>query len=417
MPHMHQPSNRGGPFFWLTRTFESLRIRNYRLLWLGSITEHGGEWMERIGIGWLIYEITGSAVMVGLVEFIRYIPFFILPLVGGVVADRVDRKKLLGATFIAFMVNAAWLVLLVRTGQLQAWHILVYSFLAGSIVSFNHPARNSLLPNVVPKESLLNAISLDSASVAGVRVITAPLAGMLIAKIGVASVLGLRGLGCAAALFWLWHMVTPATPTKARTESFWHNMKEGFRYTYEAKPIFQLTILSLVPLFLIQPYLAMLPIFTKDILGSGPEMLGYLNGASGAGSLASLFFLASLGDYKGKGKLFFAAFGSGGIGLTAFALLAWAPASLFFVGTLGFSSSVFTALRTALLQGNLPDAVRGRVMSLREIALGFQPLGNLMGGAIADSWNATLALTSMGIAGIVAALTSFGLLPAVRKME
>ncbi|MBI4287201.1 MAG: MFS transporter [Chloroflexi bacterium] len=414
---MHQPSNRGGPFFWLTRTFDSVRLRNYRLLWLGSLTEHGGEWMERIGIGWLVYELTGKAVMVGIVEFVRYIPFFILPVVGGVIADRADRKKLLAATFIAFIANATWLVMLVRTGRLEAWHIIVYSFLAGSIVSFNHPARNTLLPNLVPKEKLLNAISLDSASVAGVRVITAPLAGWLIAHVGVAWVLGLRGAGCVIALFWLWQLVAPATPGKARTESFWRNTMEGFRYTYESKPIFQLTILSLVPMMLIQPYLAMLPVFTKDILKGGPEMLGYLNGASGAGSLVALFFLASLGDYKHKGKLFFASFGVGGIALTALALLPWAPLSLFLVGVLGLGSSVFTALRTALLQGNVPDAVRGRVLSLREINQGFQPLGNLMGGAIADSWNAMLALAAMGIAGLVSAGATFARLPAVRRME
>jgi len=402
---------------WLAGTFDSIRIRNYRLLWMGSLTEHGGEWMERIGIGWLVYELTGKAVMVGLVEFLRYLPFFVFPLVGGVIADRVDRKKLLGATFVAFILNASWLVWLVRTQQLQTWHIMVYAVLAGTIVSFNHPARNTLLPNLVPKEKLLNAISLDSATVAGVRVIVAPLAGMLIAKVGVDSVLGLRGVGCAVALFWLWQLNAPATPVKARGESFWKNMKEGFRYTYETKPIFQLTLLSLVPLFLIQPYLAMLPVFTKDVLKGGPEILGYLNGASGAGSLLSLLLLASLGDYKGKGKLFFAAFGSGGIGLAALALFPWVPASIFLVGCLGFSSNVFTALRTTLLQGNVPDAVRGRVLSLREIVMGFQPMGNLMGGAIADASTTSLALAIMGIAGIAASVASFLGLPAVRKME
>ncbi|MBF8265186.1 MAG: major facilitator superfamily MFS 1, partial [Dehalococcoidia bacterium] len=135
------------------------------------------------------------------------------------------------------------------------------------------------------------------------------------------------------------------------------------------------------------------------------------------GSLLSLLLLASLGDYKGKGKLFFAAFGSGGIGLAALALFPWVPASIFLVGCLGFSSNVFTALRTTLLQGNVPDAVRGRVLSLREIVMGFQPMGNLMGGAIADASTTSLALAIMGIAGIAASVASFLGLPAVRKME
>ena len=184
------------------RAFTSIvHYRDYRLLWMGSWTEHLGEWMETTALLWLLNQMTNSPFMGSLLVTLRFLPLLIFAFVGGIVADRVNRRLLLIYALLASALLSAAMAALVHFGLARPWHLLVYSALSGLIMGFNHPARNTLLPNLVKKEHYLNAITLDNASVTASRIIGGPLAGFIIAFVGTTPVLGLRGVGALLVIF------------------------------------------------------------------------------------------------------------------------------------------------------------------------------------------------------------------------
>ncbi|MDZ4247389.1 MAG: MFS transporter, partial [Dehalococcoidia bacterium] len=194
------------------RTFSSVRYKDFRWVWLGSCTEHIGEFMEIAALLWLVKQISGSPFILTLVVALRFIPMVIFSAIGGVVTDRMNRRNLLVITLVAFGLQSSILGILVFTGAVVLWHIILMAILTGVITSFNHPARASMIPNLVKGEHLLNAISLDSASVMAARVIGMPIAGVVIAVAGVAPVFFIRTFGALLAIVWLLQVNMPATP-------------------------------------------------------------------------------------------------------------------------------------------------------------------------------------------------------------
>jgi len=418
MAQKESPPSMAGtlPSLW-QRTFASVRYKNYRLVWLGSCTEHIGEFMELAALLWLVNEISGSPFILTLVGASRFMPMVIFSPIGGVVSDRINRRNLLTATLLATTVLSILLGILVFTELITIRYIIVIALLCGVTTSFNHPARAAMVPNLVEKKHLLNAVSLDTASVMAARVIAMPIAGMLIAVTGVVPIFFMRAIGAVIAIFWLSRVKVPPTPTEARKGNPWKNLVEGLRYVTGYGVVLTLVVLYLLPQFASQTYTSLLPIFAVDIFKVGASGYGYLQAAPGLGSVASLVFLASLGVGKNKGWLLFSAGMVLGLALIAFGMTAWFLFSLFLLIIIGGMSTAFMALSTTLIQALIPDQVRGRVMSLREISFGLGPAFSLIFGGIAERTGAPLATAYLGMVCFFIPFALMLALPNVRRLE
>ncbi|MBI2917019.1 MAG: MFS transporter [Chloroflexi bacterium] len=407
---------------WLNRTFSSLKLRNYRLLWLGSASEHTGEWMERTAIGWTVLQLTDSPFMLGLNEALRFIALIVFPFVGGAVADRWNRKKLLIATLIgmallsAIIVALMWSGVLVKANPIAVYYILMYSLLSGVMTAFNHPARGTLLASIVDKSSYANAVSLDSISVMASRLVGMPLAvgWTLIANNDVSGIIGMRFVGCMLAVMWLLWLRAPSTPPQARRESMTANVKEGLRYVAKDEAVLGVTLLAFIPSFFVTGYVSQLPVFAESVLDIGPAGLYLMNFTAGLGSLIGLLGLASLGDYKHKGVHLFVSIIGSGVSLALFAVSAWVPLSFAMLFVSGATISMFTALRSTVVLLIVPDHLRGRVIALRELATGTQPVGSLLLGSMSEAWGAPMGL---GIMSGLCAVTSAGAMVRLKRVR
>ncbi len=373
--------------------------------------------MELAALLWLVNDLTHSPLMLTVVGSCRFIPMIFFPVLGGMVADKMDRRRLLmGALLLAAFLSIV-LAILVKTGIVAIWHIIILSLLGGVATSFNHPARQSMVPNLVKKEHLLNAISLDSASVQASRIIATPIAGYLIAGYGVVPVFGARAVGNLLALCWLMFVKIDLQPPPAASRTGFRNVIDGLKYVRG-----DVLLLSLIPLYLI-PWIAQntsnnfLPIFARDILNIGASGYGYLQAAPGLGAFVSLIALAAMPFYRVNGSLLLATSGILGIALFLFAVSTWPPLSMMLLLVAGAMITSFMTINTALIQSHVSDVMRGRVMSLREIANGVGPAGSLLFGAIAERSSAPFALELLGVACIAISFLLIFLLSRVRLIH
>lgn len=380
------------------------------------MAEHSGQWMEQVAQGWLVMALTNSPLALGMVEFMRDVPRLFFPFLGGIAADRMDRKYLLIGTFIAMAMSSFALAFLVIAGLVQLWHILAVSFFFGVITSFNHPVRATLIPNLVPREDLLNAISLDSASVNASKIIASPIAGAVAGAAGVTSVFGLRGVGCLAALALAAMMKVPSHPNLVQASGLRKELADEWRYLKANKTDRTLLALYLIPIIFSMQYVVLLPIFARDVLKGGPEVLGLMVGAGGLGALLGTVALASLGDFSQKGQLLLSMPVLLGGLFILFALSRWLALSLVLMVGIGALNTGYMTLTNVLVQSLVPDELRGRVMSLREVALGFSPLGSLLLGVVATLVSAPFAIGLMGVICAALGILSRLLLPYIRRL-
>ncbi len=321
-------------------------------------------------MAWLMKKLTESPYYLGLLAVCRAAPLLLFALVGGVVTDRVDRRKLLISCLLGGAVISVALFTLVRAGAIAPWHLLVAAGLGAILQGFNHPARAAIIPNVVPKEDLMNAIALDSISVRAATPIAAPIAGFVISLFGTAPLFGARAVGMVLATLWLGVARVPATPAGARKQAPWRNLGEGLKYAATSSLVMVLLIVFALREFEFDMSQVFLPFFADDILGSGALGFGYLSSASGVGALVALFSVATLGNFKHKGWLIAIAGILAGLFLSAFALSRWLILSMVFLMVASSFSTAFENVSRTALQTIIPDEIRGRVMSLREAVRG-----------------------------------------------
>ncbi len=401
----------------LRRIFASVQYRNYRLVWLGSCTEHIGEFMEIAALLWLANDLTHSPFLLTLVGACRFMPMVVFSMLGGVATDRMNRRNLLVLSLMSFACISLGLGILVVTKLIVFWHIIVASLLVGVITSFNHPARASMIPNLVKREHLLNAISLDSASVMAARVVAMPIAGIVIGHWGVGPTFFLRVFGALLASFWLSFVQVPPTPTEARKRNPWKNLVEGLHYVGLHGVVLLLVIIYLLPQFASQSYTNFLPMYATDVFEVGASGYGFLQAAPGLGSVAILVFLASLGTGTHKAWLLL---GSGmilGLSVAAMAVVPWYPAFLLLLVIAGGTGTAFMALSTTLIQNIITDDIRGRVMSLREIAFGLGPALSLIIGAVAQKAGLPLAVGTLGVVCFLIPLAFALAAPKLRRLD
>ncbi|MBI3895086.1 MAG: MFS transporter [Acidobacteria bacterium] len=391
----------------LSRTFQAFRYRDFRLLWSGAFTSTTGTWMQQVAQAWLVLDITGSAFYLGLVSFLADLPILLFSLLGGVVADRVDRRKLLLASQYTQMTSAFILTALVLLGRVHIWHILALAFMSGTGMSFGGPAYQALVPGLVKRKDVPNAIALNSIQFNLARVVGPLLAGVALAAGGAALCFGLNGLSFLAVIVSLYLIRATFVPEKTH-ESVLDGLRNGFKYMKKHGALGQLSVLGFVSTFCGIPLLTLLPVFARDIFHLGATGYANMMAASGAGAIIGALFYAAISRQKAHGwlalqvQLIFALL------LAAFAFSRNLLLSYVVLFLAGICLITLFAAITSLVQLNVAENMRGRVMSIFMLAFrGGMPLGSLTLGYLAEQFSPSAALV---IGSIILAATALGFL-------
>lgn len=396
------------------RSFGALRHRDFQLFWGGSVLSHVAAWMAQVAQSWLLYQLTDSAFLVGVNGLFHAVPFILISLYAGTVVDRVDRKKLLlwiegWNTAIVFIIG-----FLIATDQIQVWHIYASSVVHSLAGGFESPARNSLLPHLIPRSDLMTAVSLNSTVRKGAQIIGPALGGIFVATFGVAGTYFIHAGGNVVLMACLFAM-RATNPPPQRQDPPIRAMMEGLRYV-RAEAFIGMLLIMEGAMSIFGSYQAMMVIFARDVFEAGPQGLGMLQSAAGAGSVAGSFVLALAGDVHHKGRLLIVGGVAYGVALIAFAHCPWFGAALPILAAVGAMDIVFSATRTTLLQLLTPSEMLGRVMSLAGISMrGLGNLGTFQTGAVASVVGVHWALTLGAVLCILVTLGAGWRVPQVRQ--
>lgn len=386
--------------------FRALSSRNFRLFISGQIISLLGTWMQQVAMSWLVYSLTHSAFMLGLVTFLSQAPGFFIAPVSGLMADRFNRHRMLLVTQTLAMAQALALAYLSLTGQIEVWHVLYLSVFMGIVNGVDTPVRQAFVLDMLDKpENLSNAISLNSSVFNGARLIGPALAGIAIASVGEGWCFFLNGISYIAVLLALLSMQLTPRPPVTHDRGYLDSIREGFSYAYHFPQI--RAILSLVALVSLVglPYSVLVPVYARDILHGNAQTLGWLMGAVGAGALTGAIYLASRSEIQSLSRLIPVAAGGFGIILLAFAFSHTLWLSLILIYGLGLCMMLQLASSNILLQTLADAPMRGRVMSLYTMSfLGMTPFGGLIIGSLATRIGVTPTLVMGGILCILGAL-------------
>jgi len=384
-------------------TLRALRHRNFQLFFGGQIISLIGTWMQSVAQSWLVYRLTGSSLLLGVVGFASQIPIFLLSPVAGTVADRYNRHRVVIATQATMMVLASILAALTLGKWLTVWEIIVLASLLGVVNAFDIPARQSFLVEMVGREDLMNAIALNSSMFNGARVVGPAVAGILVATIGEGWCFFINAVSFIAVITGLLLMKIVPREIGPPAPMIEH-IAEGFQFARQTRPVRDLLLLIGVVSLVGMPYTVLMPIFADQILHGGAWGLGLLMGATGVGALFGALFLASRTGVRGLGRV--AALSATGFGalLIVFAFSRNFIFSLIVLVPTGFTIMTQMACANTLIQSMVPDRLRGRMMSLYSMMLmGMAPLGALFGGVVANWISAPWAVAIGGIACLGAA--------------
>ncbi|MFZ0138802.1 MAG: MFS transporter [Candidatus Sulfotelmatobacter sp.] len=388
----------------LHRVFKAFHYRDFRLMWFGACTSSIGTWMQIVAQGWLIYRLSHSAFLLALDQFLGGIPIFLFSLIGGVVADRVERRKILLGSQYVQMFSATVLTILVATGLVHVWQILCLSFISGFAQAFGAPAYSALIPTLVEKEDMPNAIALNSIQF-NVAVMVGPaLAGLVLAKFGEKWCFGLNALSFLAPIVSLSIITARFLPVKT-TESMFSSLKQGIRFTRQLPSMEALIVLAFFMTALGMPMRTYIPVFVKDIFHRGPETYGNLLALMGLGSILGSLSIASAGNMRRKGLVALAALFCLGAGISGFALSKSVRTSGALLVLVGASMMAVFATVNSLVQLITTNEMRGRVMSVYNFAFrGGMPLGNLLSGWLVPIFTAPVVLGVNGMLLVLIAL-------------
>jgi MFS family permease len=383
----------------------ALKHRNYRLFISGQLVSLIGTWMQSVAQAWLVYRLTGSAVLLGAVGFAGQIPVFLLAPAGGVRADRHDRRRILLATQSASLVLAVALGVLTLSGRVEVWHIMLLASLLGAANGFDIPARQAFVAELVGRDDLMNAIALNSSMFNGARIVGPAIAGVVVAAVGEGWCFLANGVSYLAVLAGLLSIRRPPPGRPPRTGSAFSELLEGFRFASGTRPVRAiLLLLGLVSLAGV-PYSVLMPIIAAEVLGEGASGLGVLMGASGVGALLGALSLARRGSTRGLGHIVARAAGGFGAALIIFSLSRNYLLSIVLLLPVGFAMLLQMSSSNTLLQSMVPDRLRGRVMALYSMMfMGVAPIGALLAGVSAERFGAPFTIAAGGVACVVGAI-------------
>ena len=399
----------------LPATLRALRYRNFQLFFGGQLISLTGTWMQNVAQAWLVYRLTGSAVLLGLVSFAGQIPVFLMAPVGGIVADRFPRRRVVIGTQTAAMLLALVLAALTLTGTVQIWHIFVLSALLGIVNAFDIPARQAFFVEMVGRADLINAIALNSSMFNASRIVGPAVAGILVAAIGEGWCFFVNGVSYIAVIAGLLLMTVAERRVIKPPASPLADVMEGFRFVIGSPPIHHLMIMLGILSVTGMPYAVLMPIFAGQILHAGPRGLGMLMGAAGVGALASALLLASRETVTGLGRWVSISAGAFGASLIALALSRSFWLSCGVLLPVGFAMMFEMGSSNTLIQTMSPDRLRGRVMSVYSMMfMGMAPFGAALSGVIAARWGAPATVAGGGVICMAAAAIFGWRWPALR---
>ncbi len=395
----------------------ALKYRNYRLFFGGQIISLIGSWMQLIALSWLVYRLTDSEFILGLVSFATQIPAFFLSPFAGVFADQKDKRKILIATQTLFMLQAFLLVGLLAADVITVWMIILLNVMMGLINGFDMTSRQAFVVEMIEdKEDLGNAIALNSMMFNAARLIGPSLAGLIVAYFGETICFLINGVSYSAVIIALIKMKIDKKDASKNSKNVLQNLREGLKYTLGFPPIRSLIILLGIMSLVAMPYIVLMPVFAKDILGGGPDTLGFLMGAVGIGALFGAVFLASRRSVIGLETIIFRTTSLFGIMIILFSLSTTLELSLLLMVFAGFSMMVQFASSNTIIQTITEDEMRGRVLSFYTMSfLGMAPLGSLIAGAIASKIGAPQTLIGGGIICLISSLVFASRLNYLRK--
>ena len=401
----------------VSHALRALRHRDFRLFIIGQSISLIGTWMQQVAVGWLVYRLTSSPVLLGLVGFVAQGPSFFLAPLAGVLADRHNKRRIVLVTQVVMMVQAIALGALVLSGRVtMVWIVLLMSVL-GATIGFDTPARQSFLIEMVQdRDDLPNAIALNSSMFNLARLIGPAIAGLAIAVVGEGWVILLNGISYVAVLASLLLMRAGPPAARAPRGRVLGHMAEGFRYAFGFPPIrMVLTHVAVVSLFAV-PFTVLLPVVAGETLGGGPETLGFLMSAIGLGALIGALYLASRSSVRGLGRIIALTAMLFGASLLAVSVSRLLWLSVLCLGLAGFGMMAQMASSNTVLQTIVDDDKRGRIMSLYTMAfLGVSPIGSLLAGFVADLIGANATIGLGGLASIAAGVVFAARLPLIRQ--
>jgi MFS family permease len=405
------PAPRGGG---LGRGFVAMRHPNYRRFWFGQIGSLVGAWMQSVALPWLVLQLGGSPLQLGLVMAFMFGPSMILAPLGGVLADRVDKRRTLLAVNVIAMLQASALFVVAATGAVEIWHVYALALVAGFVNAVEMPVRQAFVAELVPRDDLVNAIALSSTSFNLSRVVGPAVAGVTIAAFGVAINFGVNAVSYLSVIAGLL-LIDPAAlhraPPQVSTTSIRASLAEGLGYARRTPTVLWPLVLLGGIAALAMNYQTLLPIFTRNALGLDSGGYGALFAAMGAGSLVGSLTLAFATSQRPLLRLI--VLGGAGFLALAFAFGFVRSAALAFpiVAGIGFASMLMVNTINVTIQNSIPDALRGRVMSLYvTVFAGSAPIGGLLAGAMAQAWGAPAALSiGAALAAVVLAVVAWRL--------
>jgi len=398
-------------------TFASLSVPEYSLYFWGMTAFFFGMNMMIVLRGYLVYELTKSPSALALIMLSVALPMLIIAPIGGVIADRVDRRSLMIWAQLAVCALNAVNTVLISIGIIEFWHLMVLSTLSGISFSFNMPARQAVVPGLVPRALLMNAMSLGSSAMNATRIVAPALGGLLVKPIGVGG-----GFAVLTAMYAISVVLTfglPKMPAEKRDASvtFFSDFRAGFGYIRNNRLVLGLLVLGTVPMIFAMPYQTLLPVFADDVWDVGAVGFGVMQAMSGVGGLAGGLLVANMDNYRYKGRIMLVAAIVSGVFLIAFALSPMFAFALPMLVVVGLSQMVFMTVNNTVITSVIPDNVRGRVMSVLMMSFGLMPFGAVPAG-IAAGTIGTPAVVAIGggmlIASVVAA---YGAFPQFRMLD
>lgn len=395
----------------------ALRHRAFRLLWTATLLSSTARWADMVVVGWLTLELTNSPMMVGIVAASKMAGYIAAPFMG-VIADRMDRRLLLIIAAGANLVAALAMLLLFALGWLVLWHVIALALISGVTWAIDNPARQALVPDIVGKENLANAIALNAVAVEITVVVGPALGGLLI------PVLGMTGAYALIAAIFLLDVVVllrmGSTPhaTPAARESPLRSLIEGFRYVWGNQTVLMLLVIAFMLNLLAAPYrYAFMPLFARYVLDAGPAGFGMLTAMAGIGALAAGLWVVSLGNVKGKGRFLLWSSLVWPVALLLFAVSQWYTLSLAFIFVAGLAQAVAWTVIATLILAHTEQTMRGRVMGLRTGVVIALPFGNFLAGAAAEHFGAPWSQGAYAVIAILIMLVIFVRVPGLRRLD
>ena len=409
--------------FLRLRAFEALRYREYRLIWYGQLSASMGTWMDEVTRGWLIYELTDSAVQLGLVRGVQAIPFLLLSPLAGSAADRYSRKTQLLVAQVANGLIYAATALLIFSGQIRPWHVYVTAFLTAVVQVFQLPARTAMVSDAVPPGYLTNAIGLNALMYNVSRSTGPALAGVLIAVFGTGGAYSVQAVFFILATVWtvqlgaVRRVSTSAGVHTAHRESLGQSIAAGWKFSWSSEAVRTGLLCTMLASLFIAPFITLLPVFARDLLGVGANGQGFLLTAMGIGALCSAILIAFAGDNLPRGMLMLGSTTLYGVVVMIFAGSPWFQLSLVMMGVAGLCHVHSNALVQTVIQSYSPSEFRGRTTAIFSMNQVLVTAGSMLIGALSLLVGARWAAASMGAIGSLALIMIYVTMPRARHIR